>query len=221
MNRFFQFLENQKTYSQTRVLQKLDKIMATIFINNFKSSHLFNDSSYKDSITYRDDGTKVITYTGTSSGKKDPELMRVINNGDEIQIFYRHKPGPFTLIGSTRNSRVVRARSVPVGRIPGSRKWHAASADEILITEFVVEPCLEKIIKVNCSSFTKYKNSCLLHSGLFDPSKIRGKRHFDGFYTRDMMYDPINNIRFLTGSALAMFLYILFNKFCRQRLLGA
>jgi hypothetical protein len=186
--------------------------MAICFINHFNYPDL-NDSSYKDSVIYRDDGTKVITYTGTSSGRKDHQLLRAINNGDEIQICYRHKPGPFTLIGSTRKSRVVRERSVPVGRIPGSRKWHAASADEILITEFVIAPCLEKIIKVDSSSITKYKNSCLLHSGLFDPSKIKGKRHMDGFYTRDIVYDPVGDIRFFTGSALAAFFYILFNKF--------
>lgn len=186
--------------------------MAVCFINHFHYSD-FNDSSYKDSVSYRDDGTKVITYTGTSSGRKDHQLLRAINNGDEIKIFSRHKSGPFTFIGSTRKSRVVRERSIPVGRISGSRKWHAASADEILITEFVIAPCLEKIIKVDSSSITKYKNSCLLHSGLFDPSKIKGKRHMDGFYTRDIVYDLVGDIRFFTGSALAAFFYILFNKF--------
>ena len=188
--------------------------MAVCFINHFNYND-FNDSSYKDSVRLLDDGTKVVMYTGTSSGRKDPQLLRAINNGDEIKVFLRHKSGPFTLIGSTRNSRVVRDRSVPVGRIPGSRKWHAASADEILITEFIIEPCLEKIIKVDSSSHTKYKNSCLLYSGIFDPSKIKGKRHMDGFYTRDIVYDPVGDIRFFTGSALAAFFYILFNKFQR------
>ena len=159
-----------------------------IFING-SDSYGWNTSSYTDTISVNPNGNKKIIYTGQSAGKKDHELIKGIQDNDEFFVFSRPKSDMlFTFRGSTRRSKVVRARTAPIGRIPGSRKFHAASPSTILIVEFDIPPCPDTIVPVvsSCTSYTKFKSSALLHTGMFTAHNVPNRAQ-DGFYTRVYM----------------------------------
>jgi hypothetical protein len=170
-----------------------------IFITVSKSS--YNPSSYNDSISVNNNGDKKITFTGQSAGKKDHELIKGIQDNDKFLIYSRIKQGmPFSYRGSTRCSRVVRNRSSPIGRIQGSRKWHAASDAEILIVEFNIPSCPDPIVPVISSARTKFKSSALIHTGLFNASTVPNSA-VDGFYTRvSLPSSPLVEARMVSGT---------------------
>lgn len=154
---------------------------------------LFADAFMGDTI----EGRSHVFYSGSVCGKTDSILIEAVNNNADIVYAHRKRAGlPFSRPhGKVIDAQIVRERQVPIGRIPGSRKWVKAAPNEQLLIMLTIEQSdqLYKDRKVprkfpkNGKASTHLKSDLLFDAGLISqPTRFVG----GAFYRRPGLVNP-------------------------------
>ena len=178
MIRFFQFLENQKTYSQTRILKnKMNDFCFFQTGKNGRNTTRFNgrylkhqDSTTNDTIN----GISKILCTGSKKGRSDKNILKCVQGGGRGYFMHRERTGiPFSNRGRIADCRIVRPRSVPIGV--------NAAPDEQLQVEITLTPNLFKDKKVSrVFPNVRYKTTHHKSDALFSVGFISAPVHHTG-----------------------------------------
>lgn len=131
-----------------------------------------NDRILKNILT----GEYEVFYSGQNQGRMDYQLTDAVNTFSTFRIYYRRKSSaPFTFLGTTTRSSIVKERITPTGT--------NSNPDERLQIRLVVPP--DNIYGIEIASpfegAGKYKKAILHHSDF----PVEGKINFViGFYSK-------------------------------------